>query len=130
MLQSLTFKALPFLPRSLLATILISLFGLGMLLICDATGEGIDPLTGVRVSCRVSGTCFNSLGFLAVCCPKRTVNCQRRKMKVREKLKLNADIRRQSKMLEEITVVSIWFQILALQSLFHVILLQHEAKNK
>jgi len=33
------------------------------------TGEGVEPVVGLIASGEGSARCFNSLGFLAACCP-------------------------------------------------------------
>jgi hypothetical protein len=48
--------------------ILINLFGLDMLLICEAAGERIELFIGEILS-KVSSDCFVIFGFFPLCCP-------------------------------------------------------------
>ena len=64
-----TFSALALRPRSRPPINLMNLFGLDILLIWDATGEGTEPLIGVMLSKVLSSDCFIIFGFLALGCP-------------------------------------------------------------
>ena len=67
----ITFGALAFRPLSRPLIILINLLWLDMLLICDAAGEGIEPVIGVMLSKVLSGGCFIIFSFFALCCAYR-----------------------------------------------------------
>lgn len=47
----------------------MSLLGLGILLIWEATGEGIDPAIGVRLSNELSSDCLIIFRFFILCWP-------------------------------------------------------------
>ena len=69
-----TFKDLDFLPRSLPPRILMSLLGLDILLIWEATGEGIDPLIRVRLSKELSSDYFTIFRFFIMCWLKKPLD--------------------------------------------------------